>query len=105
MEGGRTSRRRQPGTARRPSSACGTALPIRLIEDGTLFWAMLDVEQTAEAPHRADMNWAPLSDVMVAGTPNWDTQPAKRALSQSAAVMDERGMARGHLEVRSIVNR
>ena len=53
--------------------------------------------------HRADVNWAPLSDVMVAGTPNRDTQPAKRALAQSAAVMDERGMASGHLDVLSII--
>jgi hypothetical protein len=53
--------------------------------------------------HRADMNWVPLSDVMVAGTPNRDTQPAKRALAQLAAVMDERGMASSHLEVRSII--
>jgi hypothetical protein len=56
--------------------------------------------------HRVDVNWVPLSDVMVAGTPNQDTQPAKRALAQSAAVMDERRMASSHLEVRSInVNR
>ncbi len=48
--------------------------------------------------HRADMNWAPL-----AGTPNQNTQPAKRALAQSAAVMDESGMASSHLEVRSIM--
>jgi hypothetical protein len=40
---------------------------------------------------------------MVAGAPNRDTQPAKRALAQSAAVMDERGMASGHLEVLSII--
>ena len=53
--------------------------------------------------HRADVNWAPLSDVMVAGTPNRDTQPTKRAMAQSAAVMDESGMASGHLEVRSII--
>jgi hypothetical protein len=39
------------------------------------------------------VNWAPLSDVMV----------AKRALAQSAAVMDESGMASSHLEVRSIM--
>ena len=49
------------------------------------------------------MNWAPLSDVMVAGTPNQETQPAKRALAQSAAVMDERGTASGHLDVLSII--
>ncbi len=53
--------------------------------------------------HRVDVNWAPLSDMMVSGIPNCDTQPAKRALAQSAAVMDESGMASGHLEVRSII--
>jgi hypothetical protein len=53
--------------------------------------------------HRADVNLAPLSDVMVAGTPNRETQPAKRALSQSVMVMDERGMASGHLDVLSII--
>jgi hypothetical protein len=53
--------------------------------------------------HRADVNLAPLSDVMVAGTPNRETQPAKRALAQSVMVMDERGMASGHLDVLSII--
>jgi hypothetical protein len=53
--------------------------------------------------HRADVNLAPLSDVMLAGTPNRETQPAKRALAQSATVMDERGMASGHLDVLSII--
>ena len=56
--------------------------------------------------HRADMNWAPLSEVMVAGTPKRDTQPAKRALAQLAAVMEANRMASGHLDVRSMmVNR
>jgi hypothetical protein len=40
---------------------------------------------------------------MVAGTPNLDTQPAKRVLAQSAAVMEERGTAIGHLDVLSII--
>jgi hypothetical protein len=53
--------------------------------------------------HRADVNLAPLSDVMVAGTPNRETQLAKMALAQSATVMDERGMASGHLDVLSII--
>jgi hypothetical protein len=53
--------------------------------------------------HRADVSWAPLSDVMVAETPNRNTQPAKRTLAQSAAVMDESGMNFGNLEVRSII--
>jgi hypothetical protein len=43
---------------------------------------------------------------MVAGTPKRDTQPAKRALAQSAAVMEASGMASGHLNVLSMmVNR
>ncbi len=55
---------------------------------------------------RADVNWAPLSEVMMAGTPKRDTHSAKRALAQSAAVMEASGMASGHLDVRSmIVNR
>ncbi len=50
---------------------------------------------------RADVIWAPLSEVMVAGTPKRDTHPAK-----SAAVMEASGMASGHLEVLSMmVNR
>ncbi len=56
--------------------------------------------------HRADVNWAPLSEVMVAGTPKRDTHPVKRALAQSAAVMEASGMASGHLYVLSMmVNR
>jgi hypothetical protein len=43
---------------------------------------------------------------MVAGTPKWDTHLAKRALAQSAAVMEASGMASGHLDVLSMmVNR
>ncbi len=53
--------------------------------------------------HRADVNWVPLSDVMLSGTPNRNIQPAKKALAQSGAVMDESGMASGHLEVQSII--
>ncbi len=55
---------------------------------------------------RVDVNWAPLSEVMVAGTPKHDTQPAKRALAQLAVVMEASRMASGHLDVRSMmVNR
>ncbi len=52
---------------------------------------------------RADVNWAPLSEVMVVGTPKRDTQPAKKALAQSAAVMEASGMASGQLDVRSML--
>ncbi len=66
-------------------------------------WMLSRLHRPAQ---RADVNWAPLSDVMVAGTPNRDTQLVKRALAQSAVVMDVSGMASGHLEVQlMIVNR
>jgi hypothetical protein len=39
---------------------------------------------------------------MVAGTPKRDTHPVKRALAQSAAVMEASGMASGHLDVLSM---
>ena len=66
-------------------------------------WMLSRLHRPAQ---RADVNWAPLSEVMVAGTPKRDTHPAKRALAQSAAVMEASGMASGHLDVRSmIVNR
>jgi hypothetical protein len=43
---------------------------------------------------------------MVAGTLKRDTHPAKRALAQSAAVMEASGTASGHLDVLSMmVNR
>ena len=49
---------------------------------------------------RADVNWAPLSEVMVAGTPKRDTHPAKRALAQSAAARPgPRGGGRNGSEV------
>jgi hypothetical protein len=58
------------------------------------------------AAHNADVNWAPLSDVMVAGTTNLEIQPAKRDLAQSAAVMEGSRFASGHRDVLSImVNR
>ncbi len=67
---------------------------------------MLDVEQAAQARPKGGRELAPLSEVMVAGTPKQDTHPAKRALAQLAAVMEASGMASGHLDVLSmIVNR
>ncbi len=66
-------------------------------------WMLSRLHRPAQ---RADVNWAPLSEVMVAGTPKRDTQPAKRALAQLAAVMEASGMASGNLDVRSMmVNR
>ena len=64
---------------------------------------MLDVEQAAQARPKGGRELGLLSEVMVAGTPKRDTQPAKRALAQSAAVMEASGMASGHLNVRSMM--
>jgi hypothetical protein len=78
---------------------CSTS-PYAVVGKG---WMLSRLHRPAQ---RADVNWAPLSDVMVAGTPNHDTQLAKRALTQSVAVVEASGMASGHLEVRSMmVNR
>ena len=57
-----------------------------------------DSEQTAQATHKTDMNWVPLSEVMVAGTQNLEIHPT--------AVMEGSGIASGHQDVLSItVNR
>jgi hypothetical protein len=67
-------------------------------------WLMLS--RLHRAAHKADVNWAPLSEVMVAGTPNLEIQLVKRALAQSAAVMAGSGIASGHRDVLSMtVNR
>jgi hypothetical protein len=55
------------------------------------------------AAHRAEVNWAPRSDVMTAGTPNLATQPEKSALAQSRVVVEFNGMASGQREVLSII--
>ena len=46
--------------------------------------------------HRVDVNCAPLSDVMIAGTPKRCIQPSNNALAHSAAVVDDNGNASGH---------
>jgi hypothetical protein len=67
-------------------------------------WLMLS--KLHRAAHKADVNWAPLSDVMGAGTLNLEIQPAKRALAQSAAVIEGSEIASSHRDVLSItVNR
>ncbi len=53
------------------------------------------------ACHREDVNCAPLSEVMYAGTPNLWIQPVNNAVAQSAAEIPEIGMASGHLVVLS----
>ena len=53
--------------------------------------------------HTADVNWTPLSVVMVAGTPNLDIQPATRASAQAVAVVEDRGTTSTHLVLLSIM--
>ena len=48
-----------------------------------------------------DMNCAPLSKVIFAGTPNLKIQPEMKALVQSAVEMEARGTAFGQREVLS----
>jgi hypothetical protein len=55
------------------------------------------------ADQRVDVNCGPLSLVMVEGRPNPCIQPAKRSAAQSAADVEERGIASGHLVVLSII--
>ncbi len=66
----------------------------------------LRLSRPHRAAHKGDVNWAPLSEVMVADTPNLGIHPANRALAQSVAVMEESGIASGHRNVLSItINR
>jgi len=56
--------------------------------------------------HNEDVNWGPLSLVMISGTPNLWIQPWRRAAAQSAAVVEVRGIASGQRVVLSTtVNR
>ena len=48
-----------------------------------------------------DVNWAPRSEVILAGTPNLAIQPEMRALAQSAADMEDRGTTLGQQKVLS----
>lgn len=58
-------------------------------------WRIPRVEQTWA--QMADVNWAPRSEVKVAGTPNREIQPWNRAEAQLAVDISARGRASGHL--------
>jgi hypothetical protein len=51
------------------------------------------VRSLQRAAQRAEVNCGPLSLVIVDGTPNRFIQPAKRAAAQSAAAVDDNGIA------------
>ena len=56
---------------------------------------ILSREQMAD--HRDEVNWAPLSLVITAGTPNLEIHPWNMAEAKSAAAIPVRGTASGHL--------
>jgi hypothetical protein len=51
--------------------------------------------------HNEEVNWGPLSLVIISGTPNRWIQPWRRAAAQSAAVVEESGTASGQRVVLS----
>jgi hypothetical protein len=53
--------------------------------------------------HGAEVNWAPLSDVRVSGTPKHATQVERKASMQEAEEIPFRGAASNQREVRSII--
>ena len=61
------------------------------------------MEQTSD--QTAEVNWAPLSEVRRAGTPNLEIQVEMKAHAQDSTVMEDRGLASGHLKVLSIMVR
>ncbi len=54
-----------------------------------------------KAAQTEEVNCAPLSDVISAGTPNLATHPCSRAWAQAAAVVEAKGMASGQRVERS----
>ena len=49
------------------------------------------------------MNWAPLSEVRVDGTPNLEIHESMKTLAQESAEVEDMGMASGHLVVLSMI--
>ena len=52
---------------------------------------------------REDVNWAPLSEVMVEGTAYLEIHVSINTRTQDAEVVEVTGTASGHLEVLSII--
>ena len=66
-------------------------------------WEIPRTEQTSN--QTAEVNWAPMSEVRRAGTPNLVTQVEMKAREQDSVVMEDSETASGHLEVLSIMVR
>jgi hypothetical protein len=56
-----------------------------------------------KASHKAEVNWAPLLEVMISGTPYLVTHSLIRTAAQSAAAVDAMGTTSTHLVVLSII--
>ena len=62
----------------------------------------LNVQKRTQDTHqREEVNCAPRSEVILAGTPNLEIQPETKARAQSLAEVEDRGMASGQQEVLS----
>ena len=66
-------------------------------------WEIPRTEQTSD--QTAEVNWAPLSEVRRAGTPNLEIQVEMKVHEQDSAMMEDSGTASSHLEVLSIIVR
>ena len=52
-----------------------------------------------------EVNWTPLSEVRMAGTPNLETQVERKALTQDYAEMEVNGATSGQQDILSIMVR
>jgi hypothetical protein len=50
-----------------------------------------------------EVNWLPLSEVRVSGTPNLEIQVEINARTQDSAVIEDNGTTSGHLVLLSII--
>jgi hypothetical protein len=64
---------------------------------------VLMLRKLQRAAHREEVNWAPQSEVMTAGTPNPLTHPWNKAFMKSTVEVAAIGMASGQREVLSLI--
>ena len=75
---------------------------LRIVGGGRL---MSDVKETIQVKPKGRCKLGPWSEVIIEGTPNLEIQVWMRAEAQSAAAMEERGIASSQREERSITVR
>ena len=62
---------------------------------------VFNLQKGSELRPRAEVNCAPLSEVIVCGTPNLVIQDEQKTSAQAEAVVEDRGTASAHRVVRS----